>query len=264
MFIIKQKYGKIKFGGMMKKVLFLIPLFLITTSCKKSNSSKVLKYEMKLDNTYRVFLSEDSKAKSVTIPKKYNGVAVTEISGFRKNDFIETVKFYNTITNIEEGAFTYCTNLKSITVEKSEYYETKNGSLYKDNSLLVYASGKTDSEITVNENIKSRAFTIAPNLKKINIASSIVNSNSFVYLEHIEEIVIQESVINISNDFYSGMELNKLVIKSNKIANTLDVKNVKNLYVPEGETLTKNTSDLYTKVNIEKIDEVVYDVYNLK
>ena len=60
------------------------------------------------------------------------------------------------------------------------------------------------------------------------------------------------------------MELNKLVIKSNKIANTLDVKNVKNLYVPEGEALTKNTSDLYTKVNIEKIDEVVYDVYNLK
>lgn len=264
MFITKQKYDKIKFGGMMKKVLFLIPLLFITTSCKKNNNSKVLKYEMKLDNTYRVFLSETSKEKNITIPKKYNGVAITEISGFRNNDYIETVKFYDNITNIDEGTFTYCANLKSITVEKSEYYESKNGSLYKDNSLMIYASGKTDSEITINENIKSRAFTLAPNLKKINIVSSIVNSNAFVYLEHIEEIVILDSVLSVSNDFYSGNELNKLVIKSNKIASTLDVKNVKNLYVPEGEALSKSTSDIYTKVNVEKIDEVVYDVYNLK
>ena len=249
---------------MMKKVLFLIPLLFITTSCKKTKISKMLDFELKFDGTYRVSLNTSSKEKNITIPKQYNKKDVTEISGFRNNDYIETVKFYGNITSIEEGTFTYCQNLKSITVEKSDIYSTTNGSLYKTDELIIYASGNTTSSITIDKNIKSRAFTIAPNLKKINVKSSKVDSNAFVYLENIEEITLSESVTSVSNDFYSGKELDKLIIKSEKIANTLEVKNVKNLYVTENAELSSKTKELYKKVNVEKIDEVVYDVYNLK
>ena len=248
----------------MKKIIFLIPLLFITTSCKKNKNSSALDYEIKLDGTYRVSLSTSSKEKNITIPKKYNKKDVTEIGGFRNNDYIETVKFYENITSIEEGSFTYCQNLKTITVEKSDIYSTINGSLYKDKELIVYASGKTDSSITIDANIKSRAFTIAPNLNKINIKSSVVESNAFVYLENIEEITIYENVDSVSNDFYSGKELNKLIIKSEKVSKTIEVKNVKNLYVIENMELSSKTKELYTKVNVEKIDDIVYDVYNLK
>ena len=249
---------------MMKKVLFLIPLLFITTSCKKTKISKALDFELKLDGTYGVSLNASSIEKNITIPKKYNDKDVTEISGFRNNDYIETVKFYGNITNIEEGTFTYCQNLRTITVEKSNIYSTINGSLYKNGELIVYASGNTDSSITIDKNIKSKAFTLAPNLKKINVKSNKVENNAFVYLENIEEITISESVTIVSNDFYSGKELDKLIIKSDRIANTLEVKNVKNLYVTENTELSSKTKELYKKVNVEKIDEVVYDVYNLK
>ena len=248
----------------MKKVLFLIPLLFLTTSCNKKKISKMLNFELKFDGTYRVSLNESSKEKSITIPKKYNKNDVTEISGFRNNDYIESVKFYDNITSIEDGSFTYCQNLKTISVEKSGIYSTINGSLYVNGELLIYASGNTDSSITIDKNIKSRAFTIAPNLKKINIKSNNVSSNAFMYLENIEEITLSENVSSVSNDFYSGKELDKLIIKSEKIANSLDVKNVKNIYVVENTDLSSKTKELYKKVNVEKIDEVVYDVYNLK
>ena len=248
----------------MKKVLFLIPLLFLTTSCNKKKISKMLNFELKFDGTYRVSLNESSKEKSITIPKKYNKKDVTEISGFRNNDYIESVKFYENITNIEEGSFTYCQNLKTISVENSSIYSTINGSLYKNEELIIYSSGIKDSSITIDKNIKSRAFTIAPNLKKINVKSNNVSSNAFMYLENIEEITLSENVSSVSNDFYSGKELDKLIIKSEKIANSLDVKNVKNLYVVENIELSSKTKELYKKVNVEKIDDVVYDVYNLK
>lgn len=58
-----------KFGDMMKKVLFLIPLLFITTSCKKTKISKALDFELKLDGTYGVSLNASSKEKILLYQK---------------------------------------------------------------------------------------------------------------------------------------------------------------------------------------------------
>lgn len=247
----------------MKKVLFLIPLLFLTTSCKKNPNSNVLEYEIKADNTYRVFLSDNSKTKSVTIPKTYKNKAVSEIGGFRNNDYIENVKFYGNITNIEDGTFSFCKNLKTISVEKSDYYSSTDGILYKNDYLLVYPSGKKDRELTIDKSIKSKAFTLCPNIEKITIKSKIVEDNSFYYLESLNEVVISDSVKTINDKFIFGKKIDKLIIKNKNISESLYIDYAKEIYIKESFSLSTNTLENYTKTNQTRIDNEVYDMYIL-
>lgn len=260
MFIKKQKYDKIKFGDNMKKVLFLIPLLFLTTSCKKTTYSTDLDYELKSDDTYRVSLKLNSKEKDVTIPKKYKDKLVTEISGFRNNEYIESVKFFGNITKVADGTFTYCKNLKSITVSDSKYYSSSNGNLYQNKALLVYASGKEDSTITVKDNILSKAFTLAPNIEEITINSKTVDDYAIYYLENIKVITITDKVETISSDFYGGKTLEKLYIRNVEIANKMDIKNTEKIYVLKGQTLSSKTLENYSLASSDSI----YDIYEVK
>ena len=248
----------------MKKVLFLIPLLFLTTSCKSKSGSSVLEYEMKADNTYRVFLSEDSKEKSITIPKKYKDVAITEISGFRNNDYLEKVKFYGNISKVDDGSFTFCTNLKSITVEKSDFYSSSDGILYKDDYLICYPSGKKDKELILRKNIKSKAFTLAPYLERVIIHSKNVEENAFYYLENLSEIVISDGVESISDNFFYGNEVDRVIIKDKDITGKININYAKEIYAIEYVALSLETQKHYTKTNVDKLDEVVYEVYSLK
>lgn len=260
MFIKKQKYGKIKFGDNMKKVLFLIPLLFLTTSCKKTTYSSDLEYELKADDTYRVSLKAGSKEKDITIPKKYKDKSVSEITGFRNNDYIENVKFFGNITKVDDGTFTYCKNLKSITVSDSKYYSSSNGNLYQNKALLIYASGNENKEVTVKENILSKAFTLAPNIEEITLNSKTIEDNSIYYLENIKAITITDKVETISSNFYGGKTLEKLYIKNVEIASKMDIKNTEKIYVLKGQTLSSKTLENYSLSSSDSI----YDIYEVK
>ena len=224
----------------------------------------MLDFELKPDGTYRVSLNASSKEKNITIPKKHDKKDVTEISGFRNNEYLETVKFYGNISKIDDGTFSYCSNLKSITVENSKYYSSTNGMLHQGNTLLVYPSGKESSSITIEKNISPKAFAVTTNLKNVTIKSSIVNENAFYYSDSIKEITICGEVNSVNDKFFSGFELERLIINNERIASTLDVNNVTELYVTEYQVLSTNTQMKYKKVNVDKIGDVVYDVYKLK
>ena len=249
---------------MMKKVLFLIPLILISTSCKKNSSSNVLEYELKADNTYRVFLSENSKEKSITIPKTYNKKEVSEISGFRKNDYLEKVKFYGNIKKIDEGSFTFCTNLKSITVSNSSYYSSSDGILYENDNILVYPSGKTDQTLTITKNVKRRAFTLAPNLKKIIIKSDKIDEYSFYYMENLDEIIIDNDAKVIDKNFFYGFEPDKVIIKNETLTKSLSLNYAKKIYAKEYVSLSNETLEHYTKTGKDTIDGIIYEIYEIK
>ena len=247
----------------MKKILFLIPLLFITTSCKSKNSN-ILVYELKADNTYRVSLSEDSEAKSITIPKTYNKKEVSEISGFRNNNYLEKVKFYGNITKVDEGAFSFCQKLKSISVSDNDYYSSTNGVLYQDDYLVCYPSGKTEKELIVDKNIKSKAFTFCPSLEKVVINSKIVEENAFYYLENLSEVIITDKVEAVYDNFFYGNEIDKLVIKNEDITGKININYARKIYDIKYVRLSNNTLTHYIKTDTSVIDGVIYEVYDLK
>ena len=248
----------------MKKVLFLIPLLFLTTSCGNNSNSNNLKYELKADNTYRVFLSETSEAKSITIPKTYNSKDVSEISGFRNNDYLEKVKFYGNIKKVEDGTFSFCQKLKSITVSNSDYYSSTDGVLYQDDYLICYPSGKTDKEYIISKSIKSKAFTLCPKLEKVTLHSKIVEENAFYYLENLATIVLVDGVEDVRDNFFYGNTIEKLIIKNKDITGKININYAKKVYAKEYVSLSNKTKTHYEKINVTKIDDEVYEVYGLK
>lgn len=248
---------------MKKQILLLLPLSLILFSCKKKEDN--LRYELNLNNTYTAILDSDSTVKKVSIPKKHNGKDVTTISGFRNNSYIEEVTFTSNITKIEEGTFLYCENLKKISVSNSNYYKTIDGSLYKDDYLLIYASGKNNNTFKIDKNIKSNAFTLAPNIKELKIDSKIIEENAIYFLENIETIYLGSSVENISNSFQLGnKKLERLIINNTTITPTLELKDIKRVYVLETAELSDKFLENYEYKNTGTYENVSYKIYEVK
>lgn len=247
----------------MKKTLFLIPLVLVLVSCKKK-SDDPLKYELNLSNTYTAILEDGSTAKKVSVPKKYNGKEVTELSGFRNNSYIESVTFTSNITKIDAGTFTFCEHLKKISVSNSDTFKTIDGNLYDSKSLLVYASGKNDETFETDYNISSRAFTCAPNLKKIKCNGNIVEDNAFMFLESIEEIYISSRTNTISDNFIYGIMPKRLVVNNKTILDTLTVKDIKEVYVIKNGIVSEDFLSKYNYVEDKIIDKETYLYYEVK
>ena len=262
MFILKQKYGKIISGDVMKKVLLLIPLSLLLFGCKKKKEDP-LKYEINARGNFTAVLEEGSTVKSVKIPNKHNDKDVTEISGFRNNSYIETVSFGSNITTIDPGTFTFCEHLKKINVTNNEKYKSIDGNLYDSKSLLIYASGKTSETFETDYNISEKAFTIAPNLKKIKANGSSVSANAFVFLENIEEIYIGSST-SFSENFILGIMPKKLIVNNKTILNDVKVDEIKEVYVIKNGIVSENFLNNYTYKNDVTLDKETYSLYEVK
>ena len=252
----------------MKKALLMMPLLLLLVSCGNKNSD-CLRYELNLDNTYTAILDNYSTNKKVSVPKKHNGKDVTQISGFRNNSYIEEVSLSSNITKIEEGSFTFCENLKKIKTDNPYYYPLAlDKSMFMDGRsgcLMVYLSGNTDEKVTVYKNIKSKAFTIAPNIKELDICSIEVEENAIYFLENLETICIEETVKNLSKNFQQGnSKLEKLVINNTKITENLEINNVNKVYVLEDATLSTSFLENYEYKNNDTYNNVTYKVYEVK
>ena len=247
----------------MKKALLIVPLLLVLVSCKKKNSDS-LRYELNLNNAYTAILDSDSTVKKVTVPKKHNGKIIDTISGFRNNSYIEEVTFSNNITTIESGSFMFCENLKEINAT-SDIFKTISGSLYLDDYLIAYASGKTDSKVVIDNNLSSKAFTLAPNVKELKINSNVVEENAIYFLENLETVYLGENVKTISNNFQSGnYKLEKLVINNKTITENLDINNINRVYVLEDATLSTSFLENYEFRINGTYNNQTYKIYEVK
>ena len=262
MFILKQKYGKIISGDVMKKMLLLIPLALLLVGCKKKKDDP-LTYEIRANNTYTAILEDGSTAKNVKIPKTHNNKTVTEISGFRNNAYIETVSFSANITTIDPGAFTFCENLKKISVSSNDKFKSIDGNLYDDKSLLIYASGKTDESFKTDYNISEKAFTIAPNLKKIKALGNKVGKNAFMFLENIEEIYIGENT-EVASGFILGIMPKKLIVNNRMMLNEITINEINEVYVIKNGIVSEEFLSYYTFKNEVTLDKQTYSLYEVK
>ena len=134
-----------------------------SVSGAESGISDLLTYELLENDTYAVTGSIVSINK-LTIPSSYNGKAVTEISEYAFKDEVSilSVTIPNTVVKICNGAFMYCTNLKTVripasvkeiessafTLNKSQFGDSKYSfSLYVEgeNNWNGYASRQTSS-----------------------------------------------------------------------------------------------------------------------
>ena len=250
-------------SNIIKKTIFLLPLIFIASSCgSKKNDSLV--YELKANDTYMVSLKEGSTEKKVSIPKKYNNKAITEISGFRNNSYIEVVSFQGNITNIESGTFSFCENLKEINVSNSKYYKSIGGNLYKDDELIVYASGRTTTTFEIDKNICSKAFTVAPNLRKVIINSNRVDNKAFFYVERLEEVYIGTKTITLDDNFIEGIKPEKLIVNNEKILKNSNIKGFDKVYVVKDAELSISFLENYNYVKDEMIDGINYSKYEVK
>lgn len=248
---------------MKKRILLIAPLLLVLVSCKKKEES--LRYELNLNNAYTAILDSDGTTKKVSIPKKHNGKIVDTISGFRNNSYIEEVTFTSNITKIEEGTFMYCENLKKISVSNSEYYKTIDGSLYQNDYLIIYASGKSSETVSIDSNIKQKAFTLAPNIKEIKINAKKVEENALYFLENLETIYLGENVEDLNNNFQLGnTKLEKIVINNKTITENLEISNASKVYVLEDANLSTTFLDNYEYKEKDYYNGIVYKVYEVK
>ena len=241
----------------------MLPTLLFLVSCKKKDNG--LRYELNLNNTYTAILDSNATVKKVSVPNKHDGKKVTELSGFRNNAYIEEVTFTKNITRIEDGSFMFCEHLKKISVSDSDYFASFNGSLYQGNNLLIYASGRSDDVVEISKNIKSKAFTIAPNIKEISINSKEVEENAIYFLENLTLIYLGENVETLSNNFQLGnTKLERLIINNTKITENLDFDNVKKVYVLENATLSDAFLENYEYKNNDYYKNISYKVYEVK
>ena len=241
----------------------MLPTLLFLVSCKKKDDG--LRYELNLNNAYTAILDSNATVKKVSVPKKHDGKKVTELSGFRNNSYIEEVTFTKNITKIEDGSFMFCEHLKKISVSDSDYFYTVDGSLYQGDNLLVYASGRTDDVVEIDKNIKSKAFTLAPNIKEIKINSKAVEDNAIYFLENITLIYLGENVETLSNSFQLGnYKLERLIINNTKVTENLDFDNVNKVYVLETATLSDAFLENYEYKNNDFYKNTSYKVYEVK
>lgn len=169
---------------MKKSIKLLLSLFvLLTLACQMNvHASNDYEYETLKDGTIKItgYLGNASK---INIPEKINGKKVTALEYFAFTNYeITEINISRYITNISEGAFINCDNIKKINVvkENSKYSSVK-GVLYDKNktTLIFYPKALTqfsieDSVTTLNENsICNGSFTSLTIPKKVKTIYSL-------------------------------------------------------------------------------------------
>ena len=122
---------------------------------------------------------------------------------------VEEITVGRHLTKAESDSF-FAPNLKKITVEEGGAYSTdSSGILYKNNELVLYPAGRSESEYTVSSEVSAigaGAFRNAKNLKKIILHENIrkIDESAFSGCESLVEIRIPESVSVIPQNCFSG------------------------------------------------------------
>ena len=212
----------------MKKaiIVFLLTVVLalgLTSCVDLFFPSEDYSYILEDDGTYSI-VGYLGNSRNITVPSAFYGVPVTSISegAFSNCDILESVKIPDSVTSIGDAAFTNCPNLENITVDKrNAKYKSINGDIYtKDEKTLVqYATGKTDKNFTIPDNVTSIAnYALAG-------SSNLVN------------VTIPDSVTSIGTAaLAANCNLENIIVDEKNVAyKSLDG----NLYTKDGKTLVQ-------------------------
>ena len=143
----------------------------------------------------------------LTIPAVVNGKKVTRIAdkAFCGCDKMLSVSLPDTITYIGENAFSDCSALQSIEVNKSnKHFSTEDGVLYNaDKSLLIcYPMGNKSTSFIIPDSVKNigeGAFIDVKNLTDVTIPNSVtsIDNSAFSNCSNLKSVTIPASVTEI-------------------------------------------------------------------
>ena len=176
---------------------------------------QVLAYELQSDGNYYVTAGADiDSVTEVTVPQTYKGKAVVAIydGAFKNCRNLQVVNFYDTIqtigvtTDVVNGPFAGCENLREVNVIPSgvdnPVYYSVNGSLVENEQqtglkALVFVSTYSDGEFTVPDGVQRIPGRLFANAKfrKITIPTSVeeIGENAFFGCANLNSVQFVEA-----------------------------------------------------------------------
>ena len=196
---------------------------------------------------------------------------------------IEKVIIENSVTSIGWDAFSGCSSLENISVEKNNSeYMSIDGVLYNKSKteILLYPSNKSGTEFTIPNSVTSIgycAFYGCSSLKSINIPEGVtkIGENAFEGCSSLANIIIPNSMTNIgAKAFHGCSSLNSVTIPNSVTnikyetflaCNSLTSINISNEVTSIASSAFFDCSNL-TNINVEEnnskyisIDGVLYN-----
>lgn len=201
----------------------------------------------------------------VGVLKEYHGASVdvvipdgvVEIQNECFKDLkIKSVIIPDSVTSIDDGAFSTCKSLISIKVDdNNNIYASDNGVLFnKDKTILIkYPIGKSDAEYNILDSVTSidfSAFVDCTSLTSVTIPDKVTSIGKFAFYgcTSLASVIIPESVTSIGNyAFYGCTSLASVIIPESVTSIGNDAfKNCTNLYYKNKDFLNVNCTDFET------------------
>ncbi len=161
----------------------------------------------------------------LTLPESYNGGSYKIYEhAFSQNDKITSITIPNSVTSIDESAFSGCTSLNAVYISDMEAWlkisfgsSTANPLCYAGN---LYLNGELVTEVTVPNTItkiNAYAFSGCTSLTSITIPNSVTSIGSYAFRDctSLTSITIPNSVTSIDDSaFYYCTSLKSIEIPS--------------------------------------------------
>lgn len=198
---------------------------------------------------YNMWIQEYIGSKDViylSIPGKFKGKPIQEITGFRDLENLKTVNIGEGIEEIDQDSFTNCVSLKEITIPKTcnrlraESFKMCK-SLPRINlsnvisiSWEVFLGCEKLEEVILSkkiEQIGKYAFAGCSNLKNIELSNNLryIGDYAFADCFSIDTIVLPASISNLGdNIFYGWQNWQTIIIHSNLKNSNLEKKLLSN------------------------------------
>jgi hypothetical protein len=214
-----------------------------------SESYDYLSFELLSDGTYEVTLKDKALLPTeITIPKEYNGKAVTSIGykAFYECGSLTKVTLPQGLTSIGYAAFAYCDALTDINVPDTV--------TFMDGGAFYYCSSLTG--LTLPEKITSigyAAFAYCSSLAQFTIPDGITSIGEYAFEEcsKLTQITIPAAVTSIGEYAFSYCKSLSSITVAEGNANYKSVDG--NLYTKDGTTLIQyaigNTRTSFTVPN---------------
>jgi len=206
----------------------------------------VFEYYLLYDDTYAIKKLLDNTITEITIPKAYNGKAVTRImsNAFENAHKLTSITVQDNIQLFEKGAFFGCCSLKNLVMPfigaKRDSFETLG---YIFGTASFPGAQKVSQEFEYTPGMaRSDHFYIPSSLEKITVTAGAIPCFSFKGCTMIKEIVFGDGVTEIKYGALLSCDGLETVSMGKSITEIADrcFKNLSNLKnVSIGENVTK-------------------------
>ena len=170
---------------------------------------------------------------------------------FESNDVIETISLSQSVEDISNnyynGPFNGCNSIKEINVEEgNSHFTSKDGVLFKDNTIMYYPVEKKGTDYSIPDNVKTigyECFMNAHYLENVQIPEGVTSMQkyAFSYCDNLKTVVIPSTLKNFgSYVFYSDNNLTEIHLPSNISLSDYAFSHCSNLNI----ILNKGTVDL--------------------